>query len=269
MLKLRAKHIVRQFFLSFLLTEKEQHLLRTGSGSPKQRRRRVGMELGKTLNETVASGPFAGVKLVANASWGSDYGSMLLGMYEREVVERIAQAEEPYDLLINVGAGDGYYAVSCLHSGIASRCIAFEASERGRHNLLSAAENNGVLNSIEVRGFCASADLLSVPIEPSTLLLVDIEGAEFELLTASVLNHLRTAHIIVELHEWQENIAQKVAQLLLDARRAGFSVDWLTTSARDPNAFEELREYSDDDRWSLCSEGRQASMRWLCLSPSR
>lgn len=168
---------------------------------------------------------------------------------------------------MNVGAGDGYYAVGCLRAGFAATSVAFEATAEGRQHLAEVAQLNGVADRLEIRGTCTADELLSLDAGPSTLLLMDIEGGEFEVLTADVLEHLRHAHVIIELHEWRADSATGLARILADAERLGFAVDWLRTGARDPGSLAELRDASDDDRWSVCSEGRPEPMRWLCLTP--
>lgn len=254
--------------LSWLLSSQEMHLLAKGDRSPRERRRRLGVELGRRLDETVAYGPLQGVRLLPSTSWGEDRASMLLGLYEREVVERIMRRSVAYGRLVNVGAGDGLHTVGSLLKGFALSALAFEASEEGRERIAAIAALNGVADRLEIRGICRASDLLVLESSPSTLVLMDIEGGEFDVLTREVLEHFRDADLIVELHEWHEESEQGLARILADAERVGFVVTWLHTGPRDPGSIEELRTYSDDDRWAVCSEGRPEPMRWLCLTPA-
>jgi len=70
---------------------------------------------------TVA-GPFAGLEYVDEAA-GSEYGPKLLGTYELElhhIIERIIDLA--YPTIINIGAGEGYYAVSYTHLTLPTIC---------------------------------------------------------------------------------------------------------------------------------------------------
>ena len=95
---------------------------------------------------------------------------------------------------------------------------------------------------------------------------MDIEGAEFDLLTDTVLASLSTATIIIEVHNWVAEFEQKYADLI---RRAAalFDVERITSVARDTSQFPELRSFTDDNRLLLCSERRPCLMRFLQLKP--
>src|ERR1700760_4646091 len=75
---------------------------------------------------SVASGPFTGMKYI-NKSAGSAYIPKLLGIYERElhdIIEYVCRLN--IRTVINVGAGEGYYAVGLAVRMPFSSVIAFE-----------------------------------------------------------------------------------------------------------------------------------------------
>lgn len=257
----------RARLLPRLLDESELRLLRKPPRSPAVRRRAVGHELAASLDHRVAHGPFVGFRLGGATVWGDDDAAMLLGLYEQEVVARVASRPAPWDLLINVGAADGFYAVGCLASGVAKRCLAFELDPLAQESLRATAVANGVLDRLEILGAAGEEDLLRIPTEPDTIVLVDIEGQEFDVMTKAVLEHFRAAEIIIEVHDWGSRGADDVDLLVENAREAGFAIEWIHTGPRDPGAIPEIDHLSDDDRWSICSEGRPRPMRWLRLSP--
>lgn len=99
------------------------------------------------------------------------------------------------------------------------------------------------------------------------VLLVDIEGGEFGLMDAAIFTALRDSAILIELHTGM--VAQgeaRLAQLLTDAA-ATHDVRELKTGARDLSGYAELADWTDTDRWLICSEGRPSLMSWLLLSP--
>lgn len=263
----RVRKAARKRILSILLSGEQLQLLKKPKKYPAVRRRVIGSELGASLNWSVAHGPFAGLFLSESSLWGADVPAMLLGLYEQEVVAQITSRSDPWDLLINVGAASGYFAVGCLASGDAARCIAFEADPRSREILRSTAMLNGVLDRLEIRGTAGEEDLLRVALPPNTIALIDIEGQEFDVMTNAVLEHLRRTEMIVELHDWAVRQEGDVERLVMAARNTGFLIDELATGPRNPSAIPEIAHLNDDDRWIICSEGRQRPGRWLRLIP--
>src|SRR5687768_18470931 len=75
-------------------------------------------------DKTVQSGPFKGMKL--NSSRESKY--YLLGTYEKELHAALAVLlQQNWSRIINIGAGDGYYAVGIARANTTARVYAFEA----------------------------------------------------------------------------------------------------------------------------------------------
>jgi hypothetical protein len=146
---------------------------------------------------TVSGGPFAGL-IYPDAS-ATSLIPKLLGAYERELhaaIER-AVAADP-DLIVNVGAADGYYAV-----GLARRCPAavvhaYEADPRVRALLARVAAANAI--ALEIDGAAGVEDLRGLRGDRA-LVVVDCEGCEAALLDPA-LALLRTATIVAELHDF-------------------------------------------------------------------
>src|SRR5215475_10211632 len=67
----------------------------------------------RALGDTVVAGPFATMTIPERAPWDDgNSGAKLLGSYEHELHDTIAQTEwrEP-KVVVNVGCAEGYYAV--------------------------------------------------------------------------------------------------------------------------------------------------------------
>ena len=232
----------------------------------------LGQRISEAVNSTVAYGAFAGLVLPRTSRWsGADQGSMLLGMYEREVLEALCEMSATCHYLIDVGAADGYYAVGGLTSGLFDRVVCFESDKGGQRIIAENAEMNGVRDRLTILGeakgrfvqeACASAQIeLS-----STVLLVDIEGGEYDLLSEEVLVNLRQSRLIVELHRVDGVNAD--SEIALRRRLASnFKVTYVTQGARNPNQFPLLAGWSDDDRWLMCSESRGKLMEWALCEP--
>jgi precorrin-6B methylase 2 len=194
---------------------------------------------------------------------------MLLGIYEQEVLDSLTRKPATYRVFIDVGAADGYYAIGVLVCGLFDRTYCFEASESGRQIIKENAAQAGVANRLIVNSDAQHDFLDQIPSNElaNAVILMDIEGGEFDLLTDENLDRLRRSILIVELHEWRLKDGSHKLQRLLDACETTHSVSRMTTTSRDLSIFPELREMSDTDRWLVCSEGREQLMTWLRLDP--
>jgi len=187
---------------------------------------------------TVSGGPFAG--LVYPDQEPLTLAPKLLGIYERELHPAIeaAIAAQP-DVIVNVGAADGYYAV-----GLARRCpdatvIAYEADARQRELCRRVAAANGV--QIDIRGTAGPGDL-----DGAALVVMDCEGCERALLQPL------PATVIVELHDFLDpGVGDAIA-----ARFADTHTVVLVPTAPQPPANE-----------LLLSEYRPGPMRWAVITP--
>jgi hypothetical protein len=99
------------------------------------------------------------------------------------------------------------------------------------------------------------------------VLLVDIEGGEFDLFDVKLFKALKGSIIFIELHDWMINDGDnKLAKLKSEASKY-FNFTEITTTSRDLSVFPELRSFNDTDRWLICSESRKKLMTWLRLDP--
>ncbi len=235
-----------------------------------QRRTRISKEVYDLFGGEIRYGPFAGIRLGDDLWWGApDLGAIMLGVYEKEILELLTSDAFSYcDTLISLGTADGYYPIGMLKTNRLARAICFEISEKGQAALRSNAALNGVEDRIEVHGE-ADADFLSaLDIDDFSriIVLVDVEGAEFDILTSDVLRKLMYAQIVIEIHNWIDGFENKYAQFLKDAGEF-FQLRRVEPVERHINSFEELDEFTDDNRLLLCSEGRPNKMRFLHLTP--
>ena len=235
----------------------------------KKERRRLSKELMKLHNNTVAYGPFRGMKLSEDVWWGKgDRAAMILGLYEQEVQKEISDSPKEYDIFIDLGAADGFFGVGSIVSKKFRKCYCYEASKIGQKAIKLNAIRNSVEDKITIYGI-ADEDFTD-PI-PSTeleraILLCDIEGGEFTLFSKKVFEVLRKSIVIIEVHENVRNAEIEVNNLI-DSASEYFNHKFITTGSRDMSKFEELRSFSDSQRWLICSEGRSCLMRWLVLTP--
>ncbi len=235
-------------------------------------RLRLAEHFNQVFDATVQYGPFSGFRFTAT-SWWSDINraSMLFGFYEQEVLNALVSASRERSVFIDIGAADGYYAVAAVSQGLFDQSHAFEISEQGRSMIRENALLNGVADQISIHGEADASELAMIPEAQrnDAVVLIDIEGAEFAFLTAGVVELLKRAIVIIELHEWLLDDGSERLVELRERAAEHFTVTVLTTSIRDLSAYPELDTVSDSERWLLCSEGRGRRMQWWVLSPMR
>jgi hypothetical protein len=202
--------------------------------------------------------------------WGqSDLGAQCLGLYEKEILDEIGRQQKgKYQTFIDIGAADGYYAVGMLSADIVDHVISFELSEAGRTAISENWAHNGNPGSITLYGEANHTSLKLIPshVLNNALVLIDIEGHEFELLTKEVIKQLQFSEVIIEIHNWIDDFETRYAQLLRDLAEY-FNIEKLAPIERNTASFSELRSYTDDNRLLLVSERRPCLMRFLKLTP--
>jgi hypothetical protein len=238
------------------------------------RRLMLGRLLFNRLGGVVAHGPLKGFRLNEHQIWGPpDLGPRLLGLYEKDVLDRIGSRRKRWEWVINLGAGDGYYGIGLVKADRAKRSICFEQSDEGKAALKQAAEANGVTDRVTILGR-ADTNFLDLPemqqINPAeALLIIDIEGGEFSLLTEDTLTRLNDAEMIIELHGGLMTKARDVETRFLQQLKAFFACDVFTMAQRDLSKIPEVAFWGDSDRWLLCSESRPFLMRWVHCVPKQ
>jgi len=241
-------------------------------GSQRQiynRREQLKDEMIKLFDSTVAYGPFKGLKFSSDAWWGRERASMILGLYEQEVLESLTNIPKKYKTFIDLGAADGYYGIGVLVNNLFENSFCFESTERGQNVIRENAKLNGVADKLLIYGIAEKDFYKVIPDVQlrNSVLFVDIEGGEFDLLDQDTFKIFKDSIIFIELHDWFfEDANNKLQKLRQDAIEF-FDITELTTASRDLSKFPELKDFSDTDRWLICSEGRHKLMAWYRLDP--
>lgn len=218
---------------------------------------------------TVISRPFTGLRYLQSAI-GSAYAPKLLGIYERELhgcIER-ACGSNP-QVVVDVGAAEGYYAVGLARRLLRAKVVAFEAEARGRGLLAKMCQLNGIGDHFQIKGRCGLGDLQAVLDGASTSFVVcDVEGYEDILLNPDLVPALRLALILVETHD---ALVAGVTARLRERFTATHEVAEIPTEIRTPEDFPYRtwisrrlpRRYLD---W-IVSERPPGSTSWLWMTP--
>lgn len=166
------------------------------------------------LDLIVKHGPFEGMKYPEEKAIGSSLAPKLIGSYERElhpVIDKICSI--PYDTIINIGCGEGYYAVGLAMKIPTSKVFTYDIDPEASRLCASMAEINKVSDRVEVH--TRKYDQTLLPVSKKGLIICDCEGGEQELFTEDFGSQLAHWDLIVEAHDFvtKEETSKYLQQL--------------------------------------------------------
>ncbi len=149
----------------------------------------------------VHDGPFKGMLLDLQLNI-SGLPRKLIGSYEAELHHFVEAAlNQRPQRVVNIGAAEGYYTIGAARRLPEATIVAFETEDRLRVALDKLAGINQLAGRIQLGGTCTITDMLHC-VSAGSLLIVDVEGAEVELLDPAIIPALRHCTILVETHEF-------------------------------------------------------------------
>lgn len=223
------------------------------------------------VGRSVCSGPFQGMRYVGSSP-NTHIGDALLGTLELEIhpfVRRMLAAD--HDVFVNAGAAEGYYAVGFAKYGRSPRVVSYEGDRFGRILTRLMARKNGVASKIETHGLCDAANLAqSIRDFQRPALLVDVEGAEADILDPAINPHLLRSTMLVELHEHE----RPVADILRSRFVASHMIEEAKSKERRPEDLPTKTGlarlfFSRERLLGFANERRGRPMRWWLLSPKK
>ena len=225
------------------------------------------LRLGLKRPQKVLGGPFSGL-VYPGYSIGSEYFPKLLGTYELELHESIdALCRQAFDKIIVIGAGEGYYVGGLARRFPDTAITCFEADPDGQAAVAEMAAENGFTMRLENRGFCSPQDLReSLKSRNRTLVVVDVEGGERQLLDPQAVPELERATIVVEVHDCFEPGLDGLLKERFNSTH--HCLDLLSRPRTRADA--DIVPVPDRLRAALLplmEEGRPAQMRWFVLTP--
>lgn len=219
------------------------------------------------LGLVVKFGLFKNLHLDETSGWDESGSTLqkILGMYEQEILNAIGDLGK-FDTVINIGAADGYYGFGFLQANLCKTVVFFEKNQESRNRIITKGEKLGT--KIQVYGEASKETLTQVFKGQNfgkTLVIMDIEGAENELLDYPMIHNFKEATIIVEIHDF---LAPTFNKDELEQRLgAHFEIHKIYNRTRCLPDVEPLNTLHDNERWLLVSEGRVRDMEWWVLSP--
>lgn len=212
----------------------------------------------------VLAGPFKGLEYPEKTVAERNLVGKILASYEDELHEFVEEiCEKKYSMIINVGSADGYYTVGLALRAPLTKVIAFDTDIWARQATKALALLNGAKN-IQIRSMCSPAVLREI-LPPNGLLVSDCEGYETTLLDPSECPQLKTATILVEIHEHNSPGAESIIR----KRFSDSHEIRVATSRRKKSAdYKPLSTLSEEMSSLVISEGRGSYIQnWLLLLP--
>ncbi len=211
----------------------------------------------------VQTGPFAGMAYVPRPA-GSAYYPKLLGSYEAELHETLEVIiRKPYDDVINVGCGEGYYAVGLALRVPHARVHAFDIDPEARRLCALLTGLNGVDARVEISGRCEQSHLRKLT-RRRALIVCDCEGGEENLLRPDLVPGLRATDVLVELHDF---IVSGVSRTIISRFAATHEITLLPSVGRDASAYACLDALDAEAKLLAVAEGRPEGMQWAFMTP--
>lgn len=153
----------------------------------------------------VLRGPFAGMDMTyVRGPLSGHLIAKLTGSYERQIqpwlVDDWISGDSEFDLVIDVGCAEGFYAVGLARAMPGVEVRAYDTYEPARRECAQLAERNGVQDRVVIGEWCTPATLAAIK-EKRVALLSDCEGYEKVLLDPQQAPNLRHWSILVEMHD--------------------------------------------------------------------
>ena len=150
----------------------------------------------------VLDGPFKGMTY-GDFAHGSPIMPKLLGTYESELHPWVYEAiATDYDCLINVGCAEGYYSVGFAYAKPHLEAFAFDIAAITDEFVSKLAALNNLQERVHKAGLCTPENLETIASQHArSLLFIDVEGCEDDLLDLERAPSLRRCDIIVETHD--------------------------------------------------------------------
>lgn len=208
----------------------------------------------------VLSGPFAGLVL-PRAVVSEHVGPYLMGVYEHELHDTLADLpERRFARVVNVGSKFGYYAVG-LAKLLGAPVTAFDVDPWARKMTRETATLSGVGELISIESACKREYLAALPL--NSLVVIDCDGCEMQLLSTPIPDGLRRATIIVEVHEMFESGAGHKLKSWLEQTHV---VREIPSSPEPLPSPVDLSEFSEQER-ALATREIRPDQSWLVCTP--
>lgn len=220
---------------------------------------------------TVKRGPFKNMQYPDFVSTGSTLFPKLIGIYEKEIGDIIENCKkQSYEIFIDVGCAEGYYAIGMAKYGCVEQVIAYDIDDRAKKLCQKMAERNQV--HVNIRNELTAQELQRFPFDKSkrSFIMADCEGYERELFTRDNVENLKNVECLIEIHDWckYEDRTKEVLLKLFENTHQCKVIEGIDDYDKAYDyKIEELEDFTIQERLFIFAEGRRRLGRWLWCIP--
>jgi hypothetical protein len=190
-------------------------------------------------------------------------GPILLGIGESELHPAFDEVlRDRFELIINVGANLGYYALGLALRYPEARVIAFDTDSWARRMMREMISLNE-LSNVEVRSYC-SPEWLAENLRERSLVVSDCEGFEGELFFSVPIPNLTSATLVIETHD---DISPGVTDRLRRLLAPTHQVTEIRSGAHPRVSPVDLGFLDENERFMATQEVRNGEQGWLFAVP--
>jgi hypothetical protein len=217
----------------------------------------------------VQAGPFVGLTFPETALAFGPLCLQIIGSFEMELHPTLDLLfDRPYERIINVGAAEGYYACGLARRFLSADVIAFEVDGDARDVLVETVYLNNLGQRTRVLGMCLPERLVQAASGIRALIVCDCEGGERFIFSDDVVDHLRNADLLVEVHD---GLDSTISATLMRRFSPSHRATWIAPLGAHARAGLHSQRYalhahsglSLGDFAGLLAENRRASTGWV------
>ncbi len=200
-------------------------------------------------------------------SVGSSLWPKLLGTYESELrpcFQQISRRER-YRKIIDIGFAEGYYLIGFGRLFADSQLVGFDTEDEAQQQCRANARVNGIdQRRLKLHG-AFDAELFKKALEPNSLVIVDCEGTESEVVSGLSRDQAACADWLIETHDHLiDGTSSRIVAILgetHDLVEVTTDEDLQSKCRLLPSS---IRESCDPYvQEALVSEGRVAKQSWI------
>jgi len=229
----------------------------------------LAVKVAERFDYKVQAGPFQGMHYTKDAVLTRHSTPALLGCYESQLYPCLMEAVRRAETIIDIGCAEGYFAVGLAR--LTGRPVrAFDADPNERKVVSDMAALNGVSQLLTISEWCSPETLIDLVRGKRALVFCDIDGGEFALFTAEVVQALRECDVIIELHGSTQQNDEFVhrfggrAMTLVDHPKEAAGADQLAFLGEDAERM--ATEYRDPQQWLVMASEAISSLEGLAAS---
>ena len=211
----------------------------------------------------IKAGPFKGMRYITEDNC-SRLMPKIIGCYESAMTPWILDIpSRKYDMILDVGCAEGYYAIGFAYQNYAKRIYAFDIEEEALDNARQLAALNHVEDKICFDGLCDETKISTLCGGRKALIFCDIEGSEDELLDPDKIPELRKIDMIIESHDF---IVPGMINKLIERFQGTHHIEIAGDGGVNLDKFPILKSFNKRIRRKFINEGRAPGMMWVRLT---